>query len=93
MAKNPEKKSAVAEPALPLTQSLARLRWERADLARASGVPLSSLKRLERWPGPLSAHARAVEALRIALEAAGVEFTDGDAPGAKLMGRMKEPAQ
>ncbi len=47
----------------------ALLRWEQSDLARASGVPLSSLKRLERRPGPLSAHARTVEALRIALEA------------------------
>ena len=25
--------------------------WEQSDLARASGVPLSSLKRLERRPG------------------------------------------
>ena len=63
--------------------------WEQSDLARASGVPLSSLKRLERRPGPLSAHARTVEALRIALEAVGVEFTNGDAPGVKPVRRMK----
>jgi hypothetical protein len=71
----------------------ALLRREQSDLARASGVPLSSLKRLERRPGPLSAHARTVEALRAALEAVGVEFTNGDATGVKLMKRMKEPAQ
>src|SRR5271165_7205535 len=60
------------------------LRWEQSDLARASGVSLSSVKRLERIPGPLSAHVRTVEALRAALEGAGVEFTNGDQPGVRL---------
>jgi hypothetical protein len=64
--------------------------WEQSDLARASGLPLSSLRRLERWSaGLLSAHARTVEAVRMALEPAGVEFTNGDAPGVKPVRRMK----
>ena len=64
----------------------ALLRWEQADLVRASGVSLPSVKRLERKPGPLSGRAKTVEALRAALEAAGVEFTNGDQPGVRKGG-------
>ena len=53
---------------------------------RASGVSLPSVKRLERKPGPLSGRAKTVEALRAALEAAGVEFTNGDQPGVRKGG-------
>jgi transcriptional regulator with XRE-family HTH domain len=60
------------------------LRWEQGDLARASGVSLATVKRLERKPGPLFGQARTVEALRDALEAAGVEFTNGGQPGVSL---------
>ena len=61
------------------------LRWEQGDLARASGVSLATVKRLERKPGPLFGRkARTVEALRDALEAAGVEFTNGGQPGVSL---------
>jgi transcriptional regulator with XRE-family HTH domain len=62
----------------------ALLRWEQRDLAEASKVSLPSIKRLETSPGPLAAQARTIEALRAALEAAGIEFTDGGQPGVKL---------
>ena len=62
----------------------ALLRWEQADLVRASGVSLATLKRLERKPGPLSGQAKTAEALRAALEAAGVEFTSGGQPRVSL---------
>jgi transcriptional regulator with XRE-family HTH domain len=62
----------------------ALLRWEQRNLAEASGVSLPSIKRLETSPGNLSAQPRTIDALRAALEAAGVEFTNGDEPGVKL---------
>jgi predicted transcriptional regulator len=62
----------------------ALIRWEQRDLAETSKVSLPSIKRLETTPGPLAAQARTVEALRAALEAAGVEFTNGDQPGVRM---------
>jgi transcriptional regulator with XRE-family HTH domain len=66
----------------------ALIRWEQRDLAEASRVSLPSIKRLETTPGPLAAQARTIEALRAALEAAGVEFTNGDQPGVRLRKRQ-----
>jgi transcriptional regulator with XRE-family HTH domain len=63
------------------------LRWEQRDLARASGVGLSNIKRLETIPGPLAAREGTIEALRRALEAAGIDFTDGARPGVRMKAR------
>ncbi len=60
------------------------LRWEQQDLAAAAGISVQTVKRLEKTPGKVSAHTRTVEAIGKAVEAAGVEFTDGDAPGVRL---------
>jgi transcriptional regulator with XRE-family HTH domain len=64
----------------------ALLRWEQRNLAEASGVSLPSIKRLETSPGNLSAQPRTIDALRGALEAAGVIFVEenGDGPGVRL---------
>jgi transcriptional regulator with XRE-family HTH domain len=62
----------------------ALIRWEQKDLAEASKISLGAIKRLESQPGLLAAQARTIEALRAALEAAGVEFTNGGEPGVKL---------
>jgi predicted transcriptional regulator len=62
----------------------ALLRWEQRDLADASSVSLPTVKRLEAKPGGLAAHASTVAALVKALEAAGVEFTNGERPGVRL---------
>jgi transcriptional regulator with XRE-family HTH domain len=62
----------------------ALLRWEQRDLAEASKVSLPSIKRLETTRGALAAQARTVEAIRSAIEAAGVEFTNGDQPGVRM---------
>ena len=61
----------------------ALLRWEQRDLAHASRVSLPAIKRLETIPGELAAQRRTVEALRAALEAAGIEFTNGGRPGVR----------
>jgi predicted transcriptional regulator len=62
----------------------ALLRWGQRELARVSQVPLQTIKRLETIPGPLAARESTIDALRVALEAAGVEFTNGARPGVNL---------
>jgi transcriptional regulator with XRE-family HTH domain len=58
------------------------LRWEQRELAERSGISLASIKRLETQPGPIGAYASTEEAIRSALEAAGVEFIPENGGGA-----------
>ena len=51
------------------------LRWTGKELAEKSGVGFSTLMRLETEDGVPNAQAKTLEALRRALEEAGVEFT------------------
>jgi transcriptional regulator with XRE-family HTH domain len=62
----------------------ALLRWEQKDLAKASGISLPTIGRLEMQPGQLSAYKQTASAIRIALERAGIEFTNGGTPGVRL---------
>jgi len=64
----------------------ALLRWEQKDLAKASGISLPAIKRLETIPGPLAAQSRTIEAIRVAFASAGVEFIaeNGGGPGVRL---------
>jgi transcriptional regulator with XRE-family HTH domain len=66
------------------------LRIEQSDLAVRAGVSLETIKRIERNPGKVSAYAATLEAIQHALEAAGVEFTNGDEPGVKLSGKAQK---
>lgn len=65
-----------------LRAARALLRWEQKDVAEASKVSLPSIKRLEGRPGVLGAQDRTVDAIRAALEAAGVEFIPENGGGA-----------
>ncbi|NPD68915.1 helix-turn-helix transcriptional regulator [Lichenicola cladoniae] len=58
--------------------------WSQDQLASASGVPKRTVVRFERGEG--SPQQRTITAIRAALEAAGVEFTNGVAPGVSLKG-------
>lgn len=62
------------------------LRMTVVDLSIAAGVGVATIKRLEAADGLPPAHARTLDALQKALEAAGVEFigTPDDAPGVRL---------
>ena len=51
------------------------------ELASAAGVSPDTIVRLEKGE---TLQPRTLAAIRAALEAAGVEFTDGDAPGVRL---------
>jgi hypothetical protein len=79
-------KTDVAITSEQVRAARALIRWEQRDLAATSKVSLPSIKRLETTPGPLAAQARTIEALRSALEAAGVEFIpeNGSGPGVRL---------
>jgi len=65
----------------------ALLRWDQKDLAKAAGISVETVKRLEKNPGPVSAYHATVEAITKALEAAGAEFTNDDGPGVRVKKR------
>jgi transcriptional regulator with XRE-family HTH domain len=64
----------------------ALVRWSAEDLARESGVGLSTIRRIEGAQGVPSASARNLALIQGALERAGVQFLDGDGggPGVRL---------
>ena len=62
----------------------ALLDWSQERLADKSGVSMPTIQRLEAQDGPLGGRASTGEKIRSTLEAAGIEFTNGDAPGVRL---------
>ena len=60
----------------------ALLAWTQEHLASVSAVPKRTIARLEL--GKSAPQRRTTAALRAALEGAGVEFMNGDAPGVRL---------
>ena len=65
----------------------ALLRWDQKGLAETSGVSLPTIKRLEAIKGKVSAYTGTVDKIQRALETAGVEFENDDAPGVRLRSR------
>ena len=63
------------------------LNWSRDRLSAESGVPKRTLAGFEG--GETAPRAGTIDAIRAAFEAAGVEFTNGDALGVRL---VKRPA-
>jgi len=81
----------------PLTSAQLRagralIRWSAEDLARASSVGLTTIRRAELTDAETSMTAANDLAVRRALEAAGVEFIDenGGGPGVRLRKSGKE---
>ena len=64
----------------------ALLRITVVDLANASGVGISTIKRIEAVNGIPPAHARTLDQISRALSAAGIEFvgTPDDRPGVRI---------
>ncbi len=62
------------------------LDWNQTDLAAASGVALSTVKRMESL-GPDKSSVQNVDKISTALEKAGVAFTNDGEPGVKLTRR------
>ena len=69
----------------------ALLRWDQRQLAAAASISVETVRRLEKMPGPVSAYTGTMEAIQKALEAAGVEFTNDEAPGVRLRRRPSKP--
>ncbi|MCJ2035771.1 helix-turn-helix transcriptional regulator [Methylobacterium sp. J-068] len=76
---------------MPITTRQAKaaralLAWSQEDLARASGVSIPTVKRLEAEDGPFGGRVDTAAKLQTALEAAGVIFIDqnGEGPGVRL---------
>ena len=69
------------------------LSWSRAKLAGEAGVGIHVIEGFEVGGVVMRPKCRQIEAdrllaIRAALEAAGVEFTNGDAPGVRLRSAM-----
>ncbi len=62
----------------------ALLGWPQDELAKRSGVSEPTIARLEAEGGDLGGRAETGEKIRRALEKAGIEFTNGGAPGVRL---------
>ena len=74
-------RSGVTMLAVQSRMARAAVAWGVRDLAAQAKVSPDTVARLER--GEVLA-PRTLAAIRTALEAAGVEFTNGDAPGVRL---------
>ena len=81
----------------PLTSAQLRaarslVRWSAEDLARHSAVGVTTIRRAELTENETSLTAANNQALRRALESAGVEFIDenGGGPGVRLRKRQRK---
>jgi len=70
------------------------LRWRAEDLARESAVGVATIRRAELAEGETSMTAANDLSVRRALEAAGIEFMDGNGggPGVRLRKRHTKKA-
>ena len=70
------------------------LDWSQGQLAEAAGLSLPTIKRMESDKGPGKSAAENVEAVRHALQSAGVIFlADGDITSGGPGVRLKETPQ
>jgi transcriptional regulator with XRE-family HTH domain len=60
------------------------LGWRQAELAKQARIPAHSVESAESSVDQSFVPGHDMQAMRAALEAAGVEFTNGDEPGVKL---------
>jgi transcriptional regulator with XRE-family HTH domain len=60
------------------------LRWRQEQLARETGLALSTIRRLERSEGRIEANFDTVQKIRQALENAGIEFIGSPNLGVRL---------
>jgi transcriptional regulator with XRE-family HTH domain len=67
----------------------AAVRWGVRELAKNAGVTANTVARIENGA---DAKQSTMDALQRALKAAGVEFTNGDRPGVRLIRPAERPA-
>jgi predicted transcriptional regulator len=61
--------------------------WEQTDLAKKSGVAISTVRRMESFDGEVGARTSTLSLVKKALEKAGVEFLNDDRPGVRMRGK------
>ncbi len=64
--------------------------WSQIQLAKVAGVGISTIADFER--GRRTPIGNNLGAIQRALESAGIEFTNGEAPGVRLRKRTGRPA-
>ena len=62
----------------------ALLAWEQTDLAKKSGVAISTIRRMESFSGEVGARTGTLSLVKRAIEKAGIEFLNDDQPGVRL---------
>jgi hypothetical protein len=60
------------------------LRWRAEDLAKHSKLGVATIRRAEAVDGPVKMTPANIETIIRTLEAAGIELTNGDAPGVRM---------
>jgi transcriptional regulator with XRE-family HTH domain len=72
----------------------AALRWTAAQVATAAGVGIQTVKRFEAYDGVPPSRSSSLQAIRGAMEAAGIEFigTPDDGPGIRIRPSPKDRA-
>ncbi len=58
--------------------------WEQTDLAKKSGVAISTVRRMESFDGEVGARTSTLSLVQKALEKARVEFLNSDQPGVRM---------
>ena len=61
--------------------------WEQTDLAKKSGVAISTVRRMEGFDGEGGARTSTLSLVQKALERAGVEFLNDERPGVRMRAR------
>jgi len=75
-------------PARPQVRAVrALLGWTAKDLAQKANVGISTVQRVENAEGTPNVHASNLASIQSALQSAGIEFTNGDAPGIRMRGK------
>lgn len=67
-----------------LRAARALMGWEQVELAKASGVAIGTIRRMESFEGLIGANAATLRKVQLALERAGVEFLNHDRPGVRI---------
>jgi transcriptional regulator with XRE-family HTH domain len=76
--------------AVQLRMARAALRWGVRELAERAGVTANTVTRIENGS---DAKQSTMNALQRALEAGGVEFTNGDRPGVRMSAGTGRPVE
>jgi transcriptional regulator with XRE-family HTH domain len=66
----------------------ALLGWSQEDLASKSGISYPTIARLESSDGDIGGRPDTAAKMVTALEAAGVEFTNGGQPGVRMKAKL-----